>query len=135
MTRFGSVSDVRTVSSIKPTCCRRIGRTFSLIAFAVSWDFPGLLLTSTTRVNMGNSPFVGYGLKGTSREMRDAGCPPISGQKITLLPSNEHRQGRKECNRKICEVNQIGVNHSAGGGSQTQRISFKEGKTNPCTLH
>src|ERR1700687_6053599 len=78
---------------MKPTCCRRIGRTFSLIAFAASCDFPGLLLTSTTRVNMGNSPFVGYGLKGTSREMRGAGCHPISGQNPTLLPSNEHRQG------------------------------------------
>src|SRR6202795_4020525 len=93
MTRFGSVSEVRTVSSMKPASWGRIGRTFSLIVFASSWDFPGLVLTSTTRVNMGNSPFVGYGLKGTSREMLGAGCHPISGQNTTLLPPNRHRQG------------------------------------------
>jgi len=38
-----------------------------------------LVLTSTTRVNMGSSPFVGYGLKGTSRELRGAGRHPNSG--------------------------------------------------------
>src|SRR6267378_8503618 len=92
MTRFGSVSEVRTVSSMKPACWRRIGRTFSLIVFASSWDFPGLVLTSTTLVNMGSSPFVGYGLKGTSRELRGAGCHPNCGQNITLLPSRERRQ-------------------------------------------
>src|SRR6266404_703794 len=96
MTRFGSVSDVRTVSSRKPACWRRIGRTFSLIVFASSWDFPGLLLTSTTRVNMGSSPFVGYGLKGTSRELRGAGFYPNCGQNITLLPSLGRRQGPRK---------------------------------------
>jgi hypothetical protein len=59
-TRFGSMSEVRTVTSRKPACWRRIGRTFSLIVFATAADFWGLVLTSTTRVNIGSSPFVGY---------------------------------------------------------------------------
>src|ERR1700704_6997546 len=118
MTRFGSVSEVRTVSSMKPACCRRIGRTFSLIVFASSWDFPGLVLTSTTLVNMGSSPFVGYGLKGTSRELRGAGCRLDSGQNTTLLPSSGLRQGRDPvrpgCSCKICEINWVGANLSGG---------------------
>src|SRR5712672_3087417 len=132
MTRFGSVSDVRTVSSMKPGCCRRIGRTFSLIVFASSCDFPGLVLTSTTRVNMGSSPFVGYGLKGTSREMRGAGCHSIFWPEHNATPVKRasSRPGtsanllRFVCSCKICEVNWIGANQVAGRGSQFEKIGF-----------
>src|SRR6267378_8707908 len=118
MTRFGSVSEVRTVSSMKPACWRRIGRTFSLIVFASSWDFPGLVLTSTTRVNMGSSPFVGYGLKGTSRELRGAGCHP----NLARTQRYSRRAGavkardpvQPDCSCKVCEINWVGANLSGG---------------------
>src|ERR1700675_965237 len=128
MTRFGSVSEVRTVSSMKPACWRRIGRTFSLIVFASSWDFPGLVLTSTTRVNMGSSPFVGYGLKGTSREMRGAGCHPNLARTqpysrpASVVKVREEVRGCCRC--KICEVNRVDANQAAGGGSRFEKIAF-----------
>src|SRR5260370_16125795 len=46
------MSDVKTVSSTKPFCLFRIGRTFSWIVFASSCDFPVLVVISTTRVNI-----------------------------------------------------------------------------------
>src|SRR5258708_38689932 len=128
MTRFGSVSEVRTVSSRKPVCFRRIGRTLSLIAFAISWDFPGLLWTSTTRVNIGNSPFEGYGLKGTSRELRGAGCHPISGQNTTLLRSRRSRQEPRKClcalPSKACGINWIGETKECAKAPQSAKSSF-----------
>src|SRR6266581_109578 len=46
------MSEVKTVSSTKPLCFLRIGRTFSWIVFARSCDFPVLVVISTTRVNI-----------------------------------------------------------------------------------
>jgi hypothetical protein len=63
--------------------------------------------------------------------MRGAGCHPNLARTQRYSRPTDIVKARKECNRKICEVNQIGANHSAGGGSQTQRISFKEVKPTP----
>jgi len=40
-------------------------------------------------------------LKGTSRELRGAGCHAISGQKITLLRSSGRRQGPRRGRRLL----------------------------------
>src|SRR5258706_6156953 len=52
-TRFGSVSDTKRVSSANPVCLFRIGSTLSLMRVVRSLAFPGLVVTSTVRVNMG----------------------------------------------------------------------------------
>src|SRR5713226_8668445 len=52
-TRFGSVSDTKRVSSANPVCFFRIGSTLSLMRVERSFAFPGLVVTSTVRVNMG----------------------------------------------------------------------------------
>src|SRR5258708_21663374 len=54
-TRFGSVSDIKRVSSANPVCLFRIGSTLSLMRVARSLAFPGLVVTSTVRVNMEDS--------------------------------------------------------------------------------
>src|SRR5258706_2729264 len=52
-TRFGSVSDTKRVSSANPVCFFRIGSTLSLMREVRSLAFPGLVVISTVRVNMG----------------------------------------------------------------------------------
>ena len=50
--RSGSASELRMISSSKPFCFFRMGTPFSLIVLESSFAFPGLLVSSTTRVNI-----------------------------------------------------------------------------------
>jgi hypothetical protein len=58
-------------SSTNPACFFRIGRTFSSISAHGSRAFSGLVVSSTTLVYMGDTPFRGRKLKGSSRSRRD----------------------------------------------------------------
>src|SRR3989442_4325891 len=58
-TRFGSVSDTKRVSSANPVCLFRIGSTLSLMRVVSSRAVPDLVVSSTTLVYMGSTPFGG----------------------------------------------------------------------------